>query len=390
MIHLITRLPHSYHRTLCRTLDKAYDGKFMAWFIEPSDRDFPEAPFDDDRYKYHFLSRVGFLKLLRTLAADKEAIVILGGWSSPMTTRTLLMGTLLRIPVFIWADHPHPRARSWIKERARRAYLRLLSRAIDGFLVCGRPTVDHLVSLGLDGRRITEFPYWVDLPDCWSLPPACLEAEKPLRVIAVGRHAAVKQFEVAINAIARVNQRARRQAVELMLVGDGPERSALESVTTSRACEASVHFCGWLAGEELATAIDSADALVLPSKFDAYGVAVLEAMARGRPILASRGVVAALDRSDRSDAIMMHPTGDAESLAQQIERFATDRARLRQAASAARRIAEQWEPQRAAIILSDLLQRTKRGAALLENVRPQNATATRPAEISRDSNLVAG
>src|SRR2546430_11597214 len=49
--------------------------------------------------------------------------VILCGWSSPMTNRTLLLTTLLRIPVFIWADHPHPRQRSMLVNLVRRSFL---------------------------------------------------------------------------------------------------------------------------------------------------------------------------------------------------------------------------------------------------------------------------
>jgi glycosyltransferase involved in cell wall biosynthesis len=389
MIHLITRLPHSYHRTLCRTLDKAYDGKFTAWFMEASNQDFPSSSLVNDRFKHHFLSEVGYMKLLRALASDKEAVVILGGWSSPMTNRTLLIASLLRIPVFIWADHPHPRRRTWIKEHARKLYLRFLGGTVAGFLVCGRPTVEHLSGLGLDGSLVREFPYWVEIPDHCSLPPGSFVKEKPLRLIAVGRHAPIKQFEIAIRAIACVNRKAGRQAVELILVGDGPERTALESAAALLRCEESVQFCGWLEGTKLADIIESSDALVLPSKFDAYGVVVLEAMARGRPVLASRGVVAAVDRCDGSDAIMMHPAGDEDLLAEQIEMFADDRDRLRRAAFAARAIAEQWKPERAVPLLRELLNTTRRGTALLKNVRTEFATGPRPGEMTREGSFVA-
>jgi len=389
MIHLVTRLPLSYHRTLCRALDDSYDGAFVAWFAERASEDFPLSSSTGDRFKHHFLSEVGYRKFFRSLMSDSEAVVILGGWSSPMTNRTLLMTTLLRIPVFIWADHPHPHRRTWMKHRARKLYLKLIAGLVSGFLCCGRPTVEHLRSLGLDGTKLTEFPYWVDVPERWSSPTVAAEP-KPLRLIAIGRHIAVKQFEVAIKAVALTNTKSNRRSVELVLVGDGPERAMLESTAKSLGCADALHFGGWLEGEELFHQIESADALVLTSSFDAYGVVVLEAMARGRPVFASDGVVAALDRDDGSGAIITHPAGDAELLAQQIELFANDRERLLRASFAARAIAEKWKPQRAATILDGVLVKSKRGATLVKNRRGQAAASLEPAGIPGEASLAAG
>lgn len=389
MIHLVTRLPLSYHRTLSRALDDAYDGAFMAWFAERSSQDFPLRSSTDDLFQHHFLSEVGYRKFFRSLMSDSEAVVILGGWSSPMTNRTLVMTTLLRIPVFIWADHPHPRRRTWMKDRVRKLYLKLISGLVSGFLGCGRPTVEHLRSLGLDRTKLTEFPYWVDVPERWSLPPDAAQ-QKALRLIAIGRFIAVKQFEVAIKAVALTNAKSSQRSVELVLVGDGPERAMLESTSKSLRCADAVHFCGWLEGEELFRQIESADALVLTSSFDAYGVVVLEAMARGRPVFASNGVVAALDRDDGSGAIITHPAGDAELLAQQLELFANDRERLLRASLAARTIAEKWKPVRAASILDSVLVKSKRGATLVKNHRGQVAASLEPAGIPGEASLVAG
>lgn len=389
MIHLVTRLPLSYHRTLCRALDDSYDGAFVAWFAERASEDFPLRSSSDDIFKHHFLSEVGYRKFFRSLMSDSEAVVILGGWSSPMTNRTLLMTTLLRIPVFIWADHPHPQHRRWMKDRARELYLKLISGVVSGFLGCGRPTVEHLRSLGLDGTKLTEFPYWVDVPEGWSLPHVAAE-QKPLRLIAIGRFIALKQFEVAIKAVALTNAKSNQRSVELVLVGDGPERATLESTAKSLLCADAIHFCGWLEGEELFRQIDSADALVLTSSFDAYGVVVLEAMARGRAVLASDGVVAALDRDDGSGAITLHPAGDAEVLAQQIELLASDGERLLRDSVAARAIAEKWKPQRAASILDGVLIESKRGAMLIKNRRGLVGASSPPAGTSGEASYVAG
>jgi glycosyltransferase involved in cell wall biosynthesis len=333
------------------------------------------------------LSEVGYWQFFKQLKADPEAVVILGGWSSPMTNKTLLMTTLLRIPVLIWADHPHPRKRSWVAERSRRLCLQFLARMASGFLACGTPTVEHLASLGIERKEITNFPYWVELPREWSVPQRCLDehaAPRPLRLLAIGRHVPVKQFEVAIEAVALANQKAGYNLAELVLAGDGPERAKLEALASSLSCKATVSFPGWLEIDEVYKALSEADALVLTSKFDAYGAVVLEAMAAGRPVLASVGVVAALDRDDGTGAILLHRIGDVEGLAEQIALLASDRERLSKASLSSRAMAEKWPPARAATIVDEILDKTKRGRMLLERTQRNSAFGRPTDELSQD------
>jgi glycosyltransferase involved in cell wall biosynthesis len=372
VIHLVTRLPLSYQLTLCRALDDAYSGAFCGWFATRTSEEFPYRAADGDLFTRYYLSEVGYWKFFKELQADPEAVIILGGWSSPMTSRTLLIATLLRIPVSVWADHPHPRRRSWVAASSRKLYLRFLARLVSGFLACGNPTIEHLVTLGIDRKRITGFPYWVEIPPEWSFPKRCRDedaAQRPFRLVAVGRHHPVKQFEVAIAATALANQSAGRELAELVSIGDGPERAKLEECAKTSGCESSVSFTGWREIDEVYQELAAADALVLTSKFDAFGVVVLEAMAAGRPVLASEGVVAARDRDEQTGGVMLHPVGDAGYLAEQIISLATDNEKLRQASLAARATAERWPPTRAAAIVDTVLERTARGRLLLERTK---------------------
>ena len=368
MIHLVTWLPLPYQLILCRTLNEHYGGDFVAWFAERNHEDFPYRSGPGDDFSSHYLSEEGYWKLSQALRSDPQPVVILCGWSSPMSNKTLLMTALLRIPVFLWADHPHPRKRSWAVECVRKLYLQFLGRTLSGFLACGRPTLEHLASLGIERSKIAIFPCWTDLPRSWSIPRGCVDGvepfSNPLRLIAIGRQAPVKQFNVAIEAVGLVNKRSGYKMAELVMAGDGSERERLEMLARSLGCESSITFLGWLEIGEVYRELEAADALILTSKFDAFGVVVLEAMAAGRPVLASTGVVAALDRDEGTGAVFTHPVGDVERLADQIALLAVDRERLRRAAFAARATAEKWPPERAVTILNDVLARSKTGERL--------------------------
>jgi glycosyltransferase involved in cell wall biosynthesis len=381
MIHLVTWLPLPYQRALCRALDEAYGSHFLCWFAERTHKDFPYRSDVPEAFVHHYLSEVGYGEFLRALRADPEAVVVLCGWSSPMTNRTLLITTLLRIPVFVWADHPHPRRRSMLMDLVRKSFLCLLAKRAAGFLACGDPTVEHLVSLGIPRSKVTNFPYWVEIPNEWSVPKRCLDeaaGSRPLRLLAIGRHAPVKQFEVAIEAVALANRTAGASLAELVLAGDGPERATLEALARSVANEAVVSLTGWLETSEIQEQIMKADALVIPSRFEPYGVVVLEAMACGRPVLASEGVVAARDKDQGTGAVLVHPIGDIQHLASQIVSLASDPVLLEKASLAARATAEEWPLSRAVAIIDQVLVKIRAGRIQLKRAPHTEANIDMP------------
>jgi glycosyltransferase involved in cell wall biosynthesis len=72
--------------------------------------------------------------------------------------------------------------------------------------------------------------------------------------------------------------------VRLAIVGDGPERAALEAVFAGT----STRFMGYLTGTDLSRAYASSDLFVFPSEMEAFGLVVVEAMSAGLPVVAAR------------------------------------------------------------------------------------------------------
>jgi len=237
-------------------------------------------------------------------------------------------------------------------------YLHLLSRCAAAFLACGTPTVEHLATLGIPRAKIFNFPYWVDVPADWFPPSRIFDENstaRPLRLLAIGRLVSMKGFDVAIRAVELANQNAERRVAELSIIGDGPERESLEQLVDSLGIASSVTFKGRLDNSTVCEHLREADAVIVPSAFEPYGVVVLEALAHGRPVLASDQVIAALDRADESGAIRLHSVGDVKQLAAQIKMLVDDRTVQRTASDAARKIAELWKPERAAQMLQGVL-----------------------------------
>lgn len=106
------------------------------------------------------------------------------------------------------------------------------------------------------------------------------------RLLFVGRLAAVKGIAVLFQAFAAA--RAQRPDLTLTLIGDGPERPALESEARALGIADALTFAGYQSQEAVAEALTRAEALVLPSFAEGVPVVLMEAMAARLPVVATR------------------------------------------------------------------------------------------------------
>jgi glycosyltransferase involved in cell wall biosynthesis len=107
--------------------------------------------------------------------------------------------------------------------------------------------------------------------------------------------------------------------VRLALVGDGPARRDLEDEFAGTPTV----FTGVLQGEELATAFASADVFVFPSITETLGIAMIEALASGLPVLAARVGATGEVVGDGETGLLYDPASDA-SLIAAVERLVSD------------------------------------------------------------------
>ncbi len=107
-------------------------------------------------------------------------------------------------------------------------------------------------------------------------------------LLYVGRYTAVKRLPLLVRAHAQALARLGRP-LPLVLVGGSPgEWEGEHPLTVTRALgDRQVFLAGWRPHQELPEALNAADLLVLPSAFEAFGLALVEAMACGLPVIAT-------------------------------------------------------------------------------------------------------
>jgi glycosyltransferase involved in cell wall biosynthesis len=168
---------------------------------------------------------------------------------------------------------------NWLLPGKRHAAALIVSNErTEAALPCPARRVVHLVENGVD------FSVWRD-------DGAMAPHDEYVRFVFMGRLVDWKGVDVLLGAFAQASQRA---PMSLTILGDGEERTKLEvlarnlGILAETAGPGRVWFGGWQTQAACARFLAVSDALVLPSLFECGGAVVLEAMAMGKPVLATR------------------------------------------------------------------------------------------------------
>jgi glycosyltransferase involved in cell wall biosynthesis len=150
-------------------------------------------------------------------------------------------------------------------------------------------------------------------------PPDQLPPTSTTEIVAVGRLAPVKGHDLLLEAVARL--REPHPTIRLTIVGDGPEREALEARAHHLGLDEIVTFTGRLSPADTAERLRRSHAFALASRWENLSVAVLEACVVGLPTIATR--VGGLSEIEAEGLRMIEPN-DVEGLVQVLDRVVDD------------------------------------------------------------------
>jgi teichuronic acid biosynthesis glycosyltransferase TuaC len=159
------------------------------------------------------------------------------------------------------------------------------------------------------------------------------EGEHP-SLVTVAHLVARKRHADVLRALAVLGP--RHPTLRYAIVGEGPERIALEGLATRLGVAERVDFHGQLAPERALEQARRCTLFVMPSTDEAFGVAYIEAMAAGVPAIGCRGEPGPEEIAAAGDGFLLVPPGDIERLTQRIDELLSDPHRLREAGQRAR------------------------------------------------------
>ncbi|ANT60171.1 colanic acid biosynthesis glycosyltransferase WcaL [Salipiger sp. CCB-MM3] len=195
-----------------------------------------------------------------------------------------------------------------IDEKTRRAqFVACISAYCRAQLMCFADAADwpklRIVHCGIDPERYA---------------PA---AQSGQSLLFVGRLAGVKGVPVLLRALADLAP--RHPDLRLRLIGDGPERGALERKAAELGLTQRVEFLGYRSQAEVAEALSAADIFVLPSFAEGVPVVLMEAMAAQLPVVTTR-IAGVPELVEHGASGLLVPPGEAGALAAALDSLLSD------------------------------------------------------------------
>jgi glycosyltransferase involved in cell wall biosynthesis len=292
----------------------------------------PDASIVERRTAAGLARQVGLARrLVGRLAVLRPDVVLLTGYADAAFLAAMAWCRRTGVPYVLYCD-------SNVAGDRATGLTRLAKTAVVGTAVRGAVAVGATSRAGLryfhrygGARRPTVFlppePDYdaiAEVPDDAVAGHAAALGLEPgrRRVLFVGRLAPEKGLPTLLDAFAAVA--ADRPEWDLVVVGDGSERAALEA-GVPEALRPRVRWLGYVAGREPLVALyRSCDVLVLPSTYEPWGVVVLEAAAAGMALVVSDVVGAAVEVVRPGTNGATFPPGDAAALAEALSAVADD------------------------------------------------------------------
>jgi glycogen synthase len=232
-----------------------------------------------------------------------------------------------------WLPHP--------LNRAIHSVERWLARQAALVVTCSTTMHDEAVRLfELAPERVRVLPNGVDA-ERWRAPTSAKSAARaahagdgPLLVYA-GRLVHEKGVQTLLRAVRPL--RESHPGLRLAVAGTGVYEAELQGLARRLRVARSVQWLGFVPETELAALLGAADAVVVPSLYEPFGIVALEAAVAGAPLaVAETGGL--LDLAAAGVAAASFPAGDAEALAGAVGKLLVDPAAASRAARRAARL----------------------------------------------------
>ena len=248
------------------------------------------------------------IKLFRTERPDR-VITFMEPANFPAILASALLGTLDRLVVSV---RQNPNMLSF----PRRLLIPRLYRLPLAVVAVSDGVRRALVAMGLPTGRLTTITNPVSLPDtsrraATTCPPGRF-------VLAAGRLVPAKGFDMLLNAFSQVEP----SNIQLVVLGDGPERDHLLSLARRLKMSGRVWFPG--AVSDIAHWYRRAECFVLSSRNEGWPNVLVEAMATGCPVVSFRCDYGPAEIVQHGTSGLLVAAGDVDALSHAIARVVTD------------------------------------------------------------------
>lgn len=319
----------------------------------------------------------GWLKfIVQQLRTQPDAVHLFGSpFEQPRLIVTLLLAIAMGLRVFLISEPYSPisagyqndkhKLINWAKAVLRpilyRFYGAMLSRRIAGVFAISPLAASQYRSIGIIKEKIFPFGYFVPRSERLCSETLAPDSKKPeLRLIFIGTLIERKGVDVLIEAVRSLNRKELVVMLDVYGSGDSSQFDFDQST---------VRYCGLIPFGESQAVIANYDILVLPSRYDGWGVVVNEALMAGVPVICSNRVGAgAVVEKWQCGAVFT--SEDVPDLERKLTEFVSAPESLAKMRLAARNAGSVLEPEVAGRYMFDVLRADRLGTKQPKPSRP--------------------
>lgn len=225
-----------------------------------------------------------------------------------------------------------------LKGRLHRLLVRSVYGLSDAIIAISEGVKQELEDLGIPAEKVQAVHNPVDLLRFPTRSPLRRLPQEAFRLLSVGRLAYPKDLMTVLTALSLVK---RTRPVHLTVVGEGPDRPALEAKARELGLEGDVLWRGWV-DQPFANAGDY-DVFIFSSLNEAFGNVLVEAMASGLPVISTDSPTGPREILANGEFGKVVPLQDAARLAKAIEELASEAGELERLREASARRATHFD-----------------------------------------------
>jgi glycosyltransferase involved in cell wall biosynthesis len=320
-------------------------------------------------YPHVFLSRnanidrplqVTVPRLATYLRETKFDAAFLNGYSYAFELQIRRLAPQLDLPLILRPELSAIRAGGPLRRITRSLFRRWFYSGVRAFAVIGRQARRSLLDSGVPAQKMFFSPYAVD-SDLFQRAgdsfdrPACrqflgIPADRFVLLFS-GKLIPRKNLSLVLRAL---EQAPARERVTFIVLGDGPDRSVIEQ-EGRRLLGRNFLLAGFQNQGQLAPYFKAADAFVLPSVYETWGLVVNEAMHFGLPVIVSDRVGCAADLVEDRETGLLFRSNDASDLRGALQKLMESDGLLRKFSANARRVIGEYTPDNSAKGILDAL-----------------------------------
>jgi glycosyltransferase involved in cell wall biosynthesis len=283
--------------------------------------------------------------LIKQVQAWQPNAILFFGWAyqSHLKAIRYFKG---RIPVYFRGDSTLLNEPRGLKKIFKFIFLKWVYKHVDHAFYVGTNNKAYFSKYGLKDVQLTFAPHAIDnsrfesdrAQQANELRLSLNIKTDNILVLYAGKFEAVKNVELLLSAFIKLN----RDNVHLLLVGNGIKEQLLKDMASGSSMESNIHFCDFKNQSAMPALYQCADLFCLPSVSDSWGLAINEAMACGKAILASDMVGCAIDLVKKGSNGDIFESGHEDSLVNSLDQLTLTKTRLAEMGENSALIIKDW------------------------------------------------